>query len=31
MDWGAVILLVAGAVLWYVIDKWILPYARSSG
>ena len=31
MDPGAIILLVAGAVLWYVINRWILPRLGRTG
>ncbi len=31
MDLGAIILLAAGAVLWFVIHRWILPNLGSTG
>ena len=30
MDVGAVIVLLAGVALWYVIHKWVLPYRKGS-
>jgi hypothetical protein len=30
MDFGAIIVLLAGVALWYVIDRWILPNQRGS-
>jgi hypothetical protein len=31
MDLGAIILLVAGVALWYVINRWILPNLGATG
>ncbi len=30
MDLGAIIILVAGVALWYVINRWILPNLRGA-
>lgn len=31
MDWGVIIIILAGAVLWFVIDRWVLPYRQGAG